>query len=98
MIKMRVNKDKESKCDDCGVVWSHTPEMYDLNICDTTFTLCSKCVETLFQKTLRASVKYNGRMKTKEDMERAKNSRSFDFHNSETLSLSEALKGFKEAE
>ena len=70
MIKMRVNNQVDSRCDDCKTVYKNTPEMYDLMISDVKFTLCKDCIDTLFQKTLKADCLYNSRLKSSEDMKR----------------------------
>ena len=80
-IKMRVNKEKESECFVCKTTWLYTHEMYDLRfeskLVETrTLTLCKSCVDELFNKTLRASCLYNGRVKSKEDMERIRRAES----------------------
>ena len=80
-IKMRVNKEKESECFICKTVWQNTHEMYDLRFESKleeirTLTLCKTCVDELFNKTLRASCLYNGRIKSKEDMERIRRAES----------------------
>lgn len=80
-IKMRVNKDKESKCFVCKTIWQNTQEMYDLRfeskLDETrTLTLCKTCVDELFNKTLKANCLYNGRVKSKEDMERIRRAES----------------------
>lgn len=73
-IQMRVNKNKESKCTLCNTPYMRTPEMYDLRLSNNRknviFVLCKKCVDELFQKTLKANCLYNGKLKTKEDMKR----------------------------
>ena len=80
-IKMRVNKEKESECFVCKTIWQNTHEMYDLRfeskLDETrTLTLCKTCVDELFSKTLRASCLYNGRVKSKEDMDRIRRAES----------------------
>lgn len=70
-IKMRVNTNQESTCDECSCPWKNTAEMYDLMLCGTKFTLCKECIETLFNKTLKASCLYNSRLKSQEDLRRA---------------------------
>lgn len=69
-IKMRVNNTKESVCKECGCPYSHTAEMYDLALCGERYTLCRSCIEVLFQKTLKASCMYNGKVKGPEDLKR----------------------------
>ena len=73
MVKMKVNKNKNSRCDECNTLYKNTPEMYDLLLCGEIFTLCKDCVDVLFQKTLKASCMYNGKIKQKEDMQRLMN-------------------------
>lgn len=74
-IKMRVNTNTSSYCNECGTWWKNTGEMYDLCIFGEIHQICRKCSETLFQKTLRASCAYNGKVKQKEDMARAERER-----------------------
>lgn len=74
-IKMRVNSNKESRCQECNVLWKNTPEMYDMLIVDTKFTLCKTCLDDLFRKTLKISCMYNGKLKSQEDLRRIYNSR-----------------------
>lgn len=70
MIKMRVNNAADSECNECGCVYNDTEEMYDLALCDVQFTLCKKCIDTLFSKTLKANCMYNGKLKRSEDLKR----------------------------
>lgn len=70
MIKMRVNANKSSICNECGTKHKDALEMYDLVLCGRQFTLCKDCVEVLFQKTLRADCMYNAKLKRPEDMKR----------------------------
>lgn len=69
-IKMRINQNKKSICDECGCVYQDTKEMYTIKICGTTFDLCSMCIDTIFKKTLKADCIYNQKLKNKEDMKR----------------------------
>ena len=73
-IRMRVNKDKNSRCKLCNTPYMYTPEMYDLQLANEVksviFTLCKSCNDELFQKTLKAGCIYNAKLKTKEDMQR----------------------------
>lgn len=73
MIKMKVNKDNNSKCDECGCQWKNTKEMYTILICGKKINLCKKCTDIVFHKTLTASCKYNERLKDKVDMQRIRN-------------------------
>lgn len=70
MIKMRINEDNKSKCEECKISWDYTGCMYDLMLVDTKFTLCRECADTLFGKLLKASCMFNGKVKNKEDMAR----------------------------
>lgn len=71
MIKMRVNTNTSSACDECGTKYKDTLEMYDLVLCGTQYTLCKDCVEVLFRKTLRADCMYNAKLKRPEDLKKA---------------------------
>lgn len=73
MIKMRINNNSTSVCEECSVSWKNTPEMYDLLLCGNKVTLCKKCLDNLFQKTLKASCAYNAKVKSQEDMQRIHN-------------------------
>ena len=74
-IKMRVNNKKSSVCEECGCKWDNTYEMYDMVICDTQFTLCKTCMDTLFNKTLKLSCMYDGKLKSQEDIRRTERAR-----------------------
>lgn len=73
-IKMRVNDDKECRCQECNVLWKNTPEMYDLLIVNSKVTLCKKCFDEMFRKTLKMSCMYDERVKSQTDMRRIINS------------------------
>lgn len=75
MIKMRVNTNTNSACDECGTKYNDTLEMYDLVLCGTQYTLCKDCVEVLFRKTLRADCMYNAKLKRPEDLKRIRRSK-----------------------
>lgn len=72
-IKMGVNKKKESKCEECNILWKNTKEMYNIMIIDRKFTLCTECTGELFRKLLKANCIYNERLKNKEDQVRINN-------------------------
>lgn len=98
---MRVNQDRGSKCFNCGVEWKNTPEMYDLKIGyvkERTLPLCKNCIDTLFHKTLKASNIYNAKLKTKEDQARIVRSKHLLEPEEKSMSISEALKGYKTKE
>lgn len=70
MIKMRINKDKETRCMNCNEKYENVEEMYDIKIENLMFNLCRSCSNTLSKKLLKADCLYNGRIKSKEDMSR----------------------------
>lgn len=72
-MKMKINRDQDSVCDECRNIWKNTPEMYDLLLCGSKITLCKRCLDNLFQKTLKASCAYNAKVKSQEDMQRIRN-------------------------
>ena len=67
MIKMRVNKSKQSVCDECGTEFMDTLEMYDIMFVSEMYTVCYDCANTLFHKLLKADCLYNGKLKDKDD-------------------------------
>lgn len=77
VVKMRVNTEKKSECNGCGIKWSNTKEMYDMMICGNLFTLCFDCVDKIFHKTLLANCKYNAKIKSKEDEQRIINYKNY---------------------
>ena len=91
-IRMRVNRDRESHCCECLKVWNDVSEMYDIQAGGNAFIMCRKCMETLSGKLLRASCLYNGRLKTKEDMERIRRE-GMETLPKGHLTVTEALKG-----
>lgn len=99
-IKMRINNDRESHCFNCNALWKNTSEMYDLRIGYNkirTLPLCKKCVDALCTKTLKASVIYNAKLKSKEDQKRIMRERSLEEEENEQehLSINKAMKGMK---
>jgi hypothetical protein len=69
-IKMKVNTNKDSKCNECGVAWKNTKEMWDVYFIDKKYTICFDCMEILFHKSLTATCNYNGKIKSQEDQKR----------------------------
>lgn len=66
---MRVSKNaKEAVCTSCGEDFAHSLEMYDLMIGDVLVTVCDKCNEEILKKCCSASCKYNGKLKSQEDI------------------------------
>ncbi|MBO5743907.1 MAG: hypothetical protein J6R68_06465 [Clostridia bacterium] len=67
-IKMRINKDIEAKCCECGAGKKQSLNLFDIKIANHVFTLCDECNLKLFYKTLNAECHKNHRTKTPEDM------------------------------
>lgn len=67
-IKMRINKDIEAKCCECGAGKKQSLNLFDIKIANQVFTLCDECNLALFNKTLHAECHKNGRTKTPEDI------------------------------
>ena len=80
-IKMRVNNNSESFCSNCGMKYKNTKEMYDLMLFGKVNQICLKCVDALFQKTLKAQINYQSKIKTKEDLARIKISETLNRNN-----------------
>lgn len=96
MPKMRVTKERESACCECGREWKNVSEMYDLKIGDNISTICRKCSNVLFQKLLKAACAYDGRVKTNEDMARIRRDNAEHEEVKGHLTVSQALKGVKD--
>lgn len=77
MIKMKVNLDKDSICEECGRDWMHTAEMYTVQVFGEKHDMCRNCSDALFRKTLKAACMYNEKVKGKEDKIRADNERKW---------------------
>lgn len=69
-IKMKVENNKNSVCQNCNTPWKYTKEMYGIFMVDTKFTICYDCVDELFHKCLKATCLYNGKLKSQEDQKR----------------------------
>ena len=70
---MKVNKHKESICENCGEKWKNVPEMYDIMIFNEVHTICKICNQELFTKILKADCLYDARLKSSEDITRKRN-------------------------
>jgi hypothetical protein len=75
MLGMKIENNKQSKCENCGREYNYTPEMYNLKIIDRKFTLCKSCIDILFGKLLRADVMYNEKIKSNDDIKRIERSK-----------------------
>ena len=67
-IRMRNNKDQNSRCCECGDHRSDVLDMFDLCIGGTILTFCDRCNEEVLHKTLSAECAKNGRVKTQQDL------------------------------
>lgn len=67
-IRMRNSKDQDSVCCECGEHRKEVLDMFDVCVGGNIFTICDRCNEALFYKTLNAECYKNGRIKTPEDM------------------------------
>lgn len=72
-IKMRINNDKNSICQNCGEKWKNVLEMYDIMIFDERHIICKSCNQELFTKILKADCLYNSKLKSSEDVARKRN-------------------------
>lgn len=63
-----VKNDINPKCSSCKIPRNKTVDMFVFKIGDNKFYLCKDCVESLFDKCLKAITYSNGRIKTKNEM------------------------------
>lgn len=65
-IKIRIGKQtKQCWCTGCGKSSrDEQKEFYDMLIGDQLVHLCFECLDMMFQKTLKAQVAYQGKLKT----------------------------------
>lgn len=68
MIRMRTNKNPSSTCCECGKERAKVIEMFDIKIGKHLVTVCDECNDILFDKTLKASCRKNGKIKDKREM------------------------------
>ena len=69
-IRMRVNTNSSSKCEQCGTSYKDTREMYDILLLGRKSTMCYSCSDELFKKLLKSRCMYNGKLKSPEDKRR----------------------------
>lgn len=67
-IKMRINKDTSATCESCGNGKTKSLEMFDVCIGENIMTICDACNEVLFNKTLKATVGVNHKLKSQQDL------------------------------
>lgn len=65
-IKMRINSGKKHcECTACGKpIEKEDKEFYDMAIGDVIVHLCFDCMDMVFRKTLKATVQYQGKLKS----------------------------------
>lgn len=67
-IKMRYNREEDACCCDCGETQNEVLNMYDICIGGTILTICDRCAEQIMNKTLKAVVDRNHRVKSSRDI------------------------------
>lgn len=65
---MRVCRDADAKCSNCGNTREQSLEMFDLCIGRQIMAICDMCNNRLFQKTLAASCSVDHKTKSESDM------------------------------
>lgn len=68
MVKMRVNKNDEAVCCECGNNREKSLELYDICIGGNIITICDECNDKVLSKTLKASCKLHEKLKSKADL------------------------------
>ncbi len=68
-IRMKVNKSDDAICKVCGSTRKKSLELFDIAFTDKhIITVCDKCNDRLFDKTLKASCYVNHKLKSKKDL------------------------------
>lgn len=68
-IKMRINKSDNPVCKVCGHTRKNSLEFFDIAFTDKhIITICDSCNEALFDKTLKATVSVNAKLKSNKDI------------------------------
>lgn len=65
---MRNNNNKDAICDECGDCQEDVINMFDLCIAGQIHTICDLCNSKILNKTLRAEVYKNGKVKTRKEI------------------------------
>lgn len=68
LVKMRINKNDEAVCCECGNDREKSLELYDICIGGNVITICDECNDKVLSKTLSASCRLHERLKTKTDL------------------------------
>lgn len=67
-IKMRNNNNQNAVCCECKETQDQVLNMFDICIGGTILTICDRCNEQLFSKTLSAECYKSGRVKSQADL------------------------------
>lgn len=68
-VRMRFNKDSSAHCKVCGASRFDSLEMFDVAFTDKArITMCDECMQVLADKSLKAVVHVNGKVKSSRDM------------------------------
>lgn len=76
MVKMRVNKQATPRCRSCGATRKNSIELFDISFGEANaieITICDKCNETLFNKSLKATCAVNAKLKSPADLKVIRN-------------------------
>lgn len=94
-IKMRINKHNDSVCETCGEGSSQVLEMFDLMIGSTIHTICDRCADQIFHKTLSATCGVNAKVKSQHDLAIISKRNAYITNYDRHTSLNEALSDIK---
>ena len=96
-IRMRINKHSDSVCETCGEGSSQVLEMFDLMIGSTIHTICDRCADQIFHKTLSATCGINAKVKSQHDLAIIRKRNSYTSNYDKHISLNEALSDIKDS-
>lgn len=92
-IKMRNNNNSDAVCCECWDTQDQVLNMFDICVGGTVLTICDRCNERLFQKTLHAEYYKNGRLKSQQDLAIIHKRSAKNYNIGNHLSIAEALRG-----
>lgn len=96
-IRMRINKHSDSVCETCGEGSSQVLEMFDLMIGSTIHTICDRCTDQIFHKTLSATCGVNAKVKSQHDLAIIRKRNAYTSNYENHTSLNEALSDIKDS-
>lgn len=96
-IRMRINKHSDSVCETCGEGSSQVLEMFDLMIGSTIHTICDRCADQIFHKTLSATCGVNAKVKSQHDLAIIRKRNSYTTNCGSHTTLNEALSDIKDS-